>query len=303
MTGERIAVRWEGVSKSFAGTKALDGLSLEVPRGSVFGLLGRNGTGKTTALRILLGLLRPDAGRSEVLGEDSLRLSRGVRQRIGYLSEEKFPYDSLPIAPTLRFVAAFVPAFDWKRADALATRLGVRQDVALSAMSLGERRRAELFLALAPDPELLILDDPWLGLDAAARREFLWAALELARDEGKTILFTSHVLTDVERIVDRVAIVEAGRLRCADTLDAIKSRTKRLVIDLPPGDDGSRVVVPGEVRRRREGGALVVVTGAFAPGMEQRLSGGERDVRVEDLNLEELFCEVTGTPAAEARAP
>jgi len=290
-------LRWDGVSKSFGGSKALEGFSLEVPAGSVFGLLGRNGTGKTTAVRILLGLLRPDAGRSEVLGEDSLRLPRGVRRRVGYLSEEAFPYDDLEMPRLLRFVSAFFERWDMERCERLAKRMEVRRDVPLKEMSLGERRRAELFLALAQDPEILVLDDPWLGLDAVARRDFLETALEAAREEGKTLLFTSHVLTDVERIVDRVAILREGRVRTASGLDDLKARTKRVILDLPGGGDGGGIVVPGEVARRREAGSLVVVTEGRSPGLEARLAAGGAEVRVEDLGLEEIFIELTRGPA------
>lgn len=289
-------LKWEGVSKSFKGARALEGFSLEVPAGSVFGLLGRNGTGKTTAIRILLGLLRPDGGRSEVLGEDSLRLSRAVRQKVGYLSEESFPYDDLEMPRLLRFVSAFFEKWDMDRCERLAKRMEVRRDVPLGEMSLGERRRAELFLALAQDPEILVLDDPWLGLDAVARRDFLEAALDAAREEGRTLLFTSHVLTDVERIVDRVAILQDGRLRTASTLDDLKARTKRVILDLPDGGDGAGIVVPGEVGRRREAGSLVIVTEGWSPGLEARLAAGGAEVRVEDLGLEELFLELTRGP-------
>jgi ABC-2 type transport system ATP-binding protein len=296
MSGDGIALRWEGVSKAFDGSRALDGFTLEVPKGSVFSLLGRNGSGKTTGIRILLGLLRPDAGRSEVLGEDSLALSSGVRQRIGYLSEEPFPYNDLPLPRLLKFVSAFFPNWDWKRSETLADRMKVRRDLPLSQMSLGERRRAELFLVLAQNAEVLVLDDPWLGIDAAARREFLWTALDVAQEEGKTILFTSHVLTDVERIVNRVAILDAGRLLLADDLDALKERTKRIVLDLGPGTDGGDLVVPGEVSRIRKDGTLAIVTGACSEHVLDQLRGRFPDVRLEDLNLEEIFCELTAVP-------
>lgn len=296
MSDDAIALRWDGVSKSYGEAKALDGFSLAVPKGSVFGLLGRNGTGKTTAIRILVGLLRPDAGRSEVLGEDSLSLPREVRMRIGYLSEAPFPYDDLAMPRLIKFVSAFFPAWDFERSERLADRMKVRRDLPLSKMSLGERRRAELFLVLAQDADILVLDDPWLGLDAAARREFLWTALDVAQEEGKTILFTSHVLTDVERIVDRVAILDAGRLRLADDLDVLKARTKRVVLDLRPGSDARDVVIPGEISRVHREGTLAIVTGGFSEGLLAQLRGRFPEVRVEDLNLEEIFCELTAAP-------
>src|SRR5262249_10655238 len=145
------------------------------------------------------------------------------------------------------------------------------------------------FLALAPDPEILVLDDPWLGLDVVARRDFLWAALEMARDEGKTILFTSHIVTDVERIVDRVAVMDAGRVRLADDLDALKARTKRIVVELHNGDRAANLVVPGEIRRHERGGAIEIVTEAFEERALDAVRARFPEARVEDLNLEEVF--------------
>lgn len=289
-----IALRWDGVAKSYGGSKALDGFSLEVPEGSVFGLLGRNGAGKTTAIRVLLGLLRPDAGRSEVLGEDSLSLSRGARQRIGYLSEEPFPVDDLPMPYLLRYLSAFFEDWDEARVARLGERLRVVQDRPLSKMSLGERRKAELFAALAPDPGVLVLDDPWVGIDAASRREFLWTALDMAREEGKTILFTSHILTDVERVADRVAILRAGAVTLCGELDEVKARTKRIVIE---GVADGGLAIPGEVRRARESGSLVLVTTAFQPAVLDRIRERAPEARAEDLNLEEIFCETAGGEA------
>jgi len=303
MTDDGAAIKAEGLTKKLGDTLAVNGLSFDVPRGSVFGLLGRNGAGKTTAIRLLLGLLSPDAGRSSVFGEDSLRLSRGTRQRIGYLSEKKFPYDDLPIRPLLRFVSAFFEAWDWEKTADLLGRFDVPQDRPLSEMSAGERRKAELLVVLAQSPDLLILDDPAVGLDVTVRREFLWAALEVARDEGKTVLFTSHVLTDVERVADTVAILNHGAVRVLAPLDDLKARTKRLVIELPDGARAEGVVVPGEVSREARGRELSVVTGACSAELEARLRAELGSLEVEDLNLEDIFCAVVGGgPARDERA-
>lgn len=296
-TTDGPAIEARGLRKTVGEVLAVDDLSFSVPRGSVFGLVGRNGAGKTTAIRLLLGLLRPDAGSSSVLGADSLDLPRDVRRRIGYLSEEPFPYDDLAFPRLLRFVSAFFPSWDAARAEALAARFQVPQSRTLREMSLGERRRAEMVLVLAPDPEILVLDDPWLGLDAVARREFLLVALEAARDAGKTILFTSHILTDVERIVDRVAFLRGGSLRAQGELDEVKARTKRLVVGLGPGELASSVVVPGEVRRRTEGRDVVVVTEVFDEPLLAALRARHASVEVVDLNLEEIFCELLDVPA------
>jgi ABC-2 type transport system ATP-binding protein len=318
MNDETPVLELRGVRRTFRGfgrktVVALDGLDLAVPRGSVFGLLGRNGSGKTTALRIALGLLRPDAGEVRTLGEDARSLSAEARRRIGYLSERSFEYDDLPLPDLFLFLSAFFPRWDHAYALRLVERMELPSDVSLAEMSLGTRRRAELCVALAPRPEFLILDDPWLGVDAAARRDFLAAALEAARDDGVTMLFTSHVLTDVERIADRIAIIDHGRLRWQGELDALKSSCKRLVVETPRGIDPAKLVVPGEIRRRPTGSASLVaaaevateiVTTAFTPAVLAALRAQGAAVEVEDLNLESAFVEMVreagDTPSAGA---
>jgi ABC-2 type transport system ATP-binding protein len=278
-------IRAEHLEKAYGKTPALRGLDLEVPEGSVFGLLGPNGSGKTTAIRTILGLLRPDRGRSEVYGESSLRLSWRTRQRIGYLSEAGFPYDDLAIDDLLRFVSAFFERWDWDRSRELLERMDVPRDRALRDLSAGQRRRGELLLVLAQDPDLLVLDDPTAGLDATVRREFLRSALELAREAGKTVLFTSHVLTDVERIVDTVGILKDGSMRLVAPLDELKASVKRIVIEVP----GAAPVLPGEVSRETIPTGLAVTTTACDEGLLADLRSRYGAVHVEDLNLEDIF--------------
>jgi ABC-2 type transport system ATP-binding protein len=284
------------LKKTMGSVDAVRGLSFSVGKGSIYGLIGPNGSGKTTAIKCLLGLLRPEAGECRVLGEDSKSLSRACRQRVGYLSEKPFPWQDLVVPDLLRFLAALFDRWDGPRMEALGKRMGVALDRPLNAMSFGERRKAELFLALAPDPEVLVLDDPWLGVDARVRRDFLLALLEETRERGRTVLFTSHILTDVEKVADRVAILVNGTIRTEDDMDALKARVKRIVIELRPGVSPDEVVVAGEVSRALAGGVLTLVTSAFAPDVEARLAERFGRVTVEPLNLEAAFVELTGTP-------
>src|SRR5262245_22155396 len=150
----------EGLCRSFGHLEAVRDLTFAVEPGTVFGLLGLNGSGKTSTIRMLLGLLRPDRGTARVLGEDSQSLSPDCRQRIGYLSEEAFPYQDLPLPSLLRFVSAFFPRWDWAYTNDLIERFSPPLDRPLTVMSLGERRKCELLLVLAQKPDLLILDDP-----------------------------------------------------------------------------------------------------------------------------------------------
>ena len=260
-----LAIQATGLHKSYGDKEAVAGLDLEVERGRIFGLIGPNGAGKSATIRMLMGLSRPDSGSVRVFGEEAMRMERATRQRIGYLSEQSVEDHGLPLSGLLRYHSAFFPTWDWDCVDELVRRIAVPRDRPLDEMSAGQRRRCELVLTLAHDPDLLVLDDPTVGLDATVRRDFLWAALELARDDGKTIVFTSHVLHDVERIVDTVAILRDGRIAANDELDALLGRTSR-------------------------GSDLILVTERFDDALERRLRR-QHEAVVENLNLEELFCE------------
>jgi len=285
----------ENLSKTRGDRAVLDGVSFAIPRGSVFGLIGPNGAGKTTTIKILLGMLRPDAGRVEVFGRAPIDQPPAARQRIGYLSERSggLELPDLPVAELLEYSSHFFATWDWAWCRQLVARMGVPADRTLYAMSEGERRKAELLVAMAHRPELLVLDDPMLGLDARARREILWATLETARDDGTTILFTSHVLQDVERIVDHVLILDRGCVRLGGPLDEVLAGTKRLVFP----DAGERLEpIPGEVRRTLHGKDVTVVVRDFTAGLVSTLANRHPSVRVEDLNLEEIFCAVIADP-------
>jgi ABC-2 type transport system ATP-binding protein len=303
MTTETPAITWRGVSRSFktssgGETRALVDFTLDVPRGSIFGLLGRNGCGKSTALQVALGLLRPESGEARLLDADSRELPADVRRKTGYLSEAPFEYDDIPIPHLLRFLSAFFPKWDAAYVEALRAKMRVPTDKALSEMSVGVRRRSELFLALAPRPELLVLDDPWLGVDAVARRDVLTAALDAARDEGVTVLFTSHVLTDVERGADRVAVMRPGKVLWNGALDDLKAACKRLVIEPRSGANLDAVDVPGLLRRETKDGLVLATTAAFDPDVVAALRSNGHDVVVEDLNLEAAFVEMTADEEA-----
>lgn len=289
-----LAIQVTDLHKSYGKTEAVRGVDFEVEQGRIFGLVGVNGAGKSSTIRMMMGLSKPDRGTVRIFGEEATRMARGTRKRIGYLSESSIEDHGLPLSGLLRYYSAFFGGWDWHRVAELTSRLEVPTDRPLDDMSAGQRRRCELVLTLAHDPDLLVLDDPTVGLDATVRRDFLWAALELARDEGKTIVFTSHVLHDVERIVDSVGILRNGRLVACDELDTILGRTKRLV--LRDTDSRDLEEVQGELSREQRGRDLILVTEQFGPELERELRGS-RDAIVENLNLEELFCEFAATGA------
>lgn len=284
----------EGLTKRSGSRAIVDELDLTVPRGSVFGLIGPNGCGKTTTLRLLIGLLHPDEGSSHLLGEDSRKLSGDARRRIAYLSSDGFEIDDLPLPFLFRFLAAHRPTWDPVLASKLAERLAVPGGSELGNMSKGERRRAELVLSLAFRPELVILDEPMLGLDTEVRRDFLDLILETAREEGTTILLTSHVLTDLERVVDRVAFQVDGRCFLAGELDDLKGTCRRIVLPADVRQDVGPIA--GEQARRVKGEDLIVLVTEFDPISVVQLEAAGYSPDVQQLNLEELFLEVARAP-------
>lgn len=237
----RDAIAIEGVSKFYRDQVALDGLTLSVPEGSVYGLLGENGAGKTTTIQILLGMIRPDAGRARVLGLDPAREGLEVRRRVGYVPEVPSLYDWMTVAEIGWFAAGFHPeavvgpsGFLTRYTEA-AKGFGLPPGRKIKALSKGMRAKVSLSLALAPDPALLILDEPTSGLDAMVRREFLESMVDLAA-AGRTVFLSSHQLGEVERVASHVALLHKGKLVLAEALDDLRARTFLLAVNFQGRD-------------------------------------------------------------------
>jgi ABC-2 type transport system ATP-binding protein len=227
-------IRLEALTKRFGSETALDAVSLEVPPGTVFALLGENGAGKTTSIRIMLGLAEADAGRAEVLGLDSARQGLQIRQRVGYVPERPTLYDWMTVEEIGWFTAGFYgPGFLPEYAR-LVAQFGLPPRKKLKALSKGTRAKVALSLALAYQPELLILDEPTSGLDALVRREFLESMVDRAA-QGQTVFLSSHQIGEVERVADIVAILRKGKLLLAEPLDQLKAQMRRLTVTLKDG--------------------------------------------------------------------
>ena len=220
-------VAFTGVQRWFGSHVVLRGLDLRIQKGQVYALLGRNGSGKSTALRILLGFLRPHAGRACVFGVDSTELGPAQRARIGYVGEEHRLYATMTVGGAVAFERGTRPGF---RADFVAhalQRTGLRSSQPIVKLSRGQRATLCLILAVASQPDLLVCDDPALGLDVVMRREFLDALIDLLADTGCTVLFSSHFLSDVERIADHIGFLHDGGLVVDAPLDQLKRRVLR----------------------------------------------------------------------------
>jgi ABC-2 type transport system ATP-binding protein len=215
------------LTKQFRGKPAVSRLSLTVPRGAIFGLLGDNGAGKTTTIRMLTGLLPPDYGKAMILGEDCWSAAANLRHRIGYVPERPKFYDWMTVGEIGWFTAGFHRREFLPRYQELIEGYQLKPTAKLQTLSKGQYAKVALALALAPDPEVLILDEPTSGLDLFVRREFLSSMVGLA-EQGRTILISSHQIAEVERVASHVAFIAEGRLLLTATTEELRKRIVRL---------------------------------------------------------------------------
>jgi ABC-2 type transport system ATP-binding protein len=218
------------LTRRFAAKAALDDVSLTVPTGGVFGLIGANGAGKTTLIKHLLGMLRAEQGSVRVFGQDPIENPVGVLGRIGYLSEDRDLPDWMRVSELMSYTQAFFPNWDERYAEELREAFDLNPNARIKTLSRGQRARAGLLAALAHRPPLLVLDEPSSGLDPVVRRDILSAIIRTIAEEGRTVLFSSHLLDEVERVADRVAIINQGRLLLTASMDEVKERHRRVTL-------------------------------------------------------------------------
>lgn len=285
-------MRLDRLQKNFSDKEVLSGIELALEPGTVLGLLGANGSGKTTLIKCALGLLRPTAGAATVFGENAWDLSAAAKARLGYVPQEVTSYPWMRVRQVIAYTAAFYPRWHPAFVASLCERWHVPLEDRVGALSTGQLQTVGIVLALGHKPELLVLDEPVASLDPSARRQFLRTLLELLEDNKQSILFSTHITSDLERVAQRVAILGDGRIRFCGDLDELKDRVKRLRIiarhDLPKS-----FAVPGALRCEVAGQHATVSVADF----DERLVGDmqktwDADVSVHDLNLEEIFVEM-----------
>jgi ABC-2 type transport system ATP-binding protein len=226
-------VEFAGVTRKFGDKTALDNVSLAIPRGGVFGLIGGNGAGKTTLIKHVLGLLHAQAGTVKLFGLDPVQHPVETLSRVGYLSEDRDLPDWMRVGELLRYTQAFYPDWDEAYAEELRQAFELDRNAVLKTLSRGQRARAGLLVALAHRPDLLVLDEPSSGLDPVVRRDILGAIIRTIAEEGRTVLFSSHLLDEVERVADRVAILHQGRILLSAAMDQLKETHLRLTLRFP----------------------------------------------------------------------
>jgi ABC-2 type transport system ATP-binding protein len=228
--GVPSVIEIKNVSRRFGTKLALDDVSLTVPRGGVFGLIGGNGAGKTTLLKHVMGMLKAQTGSVKVFGLDPIAQPVAVLSRMGYLSEERDLPNWMRVRELIRYTQAFYPTWDERFADELREMFELDPNTKIRALSRGQRARAGLLVALAHRPELLVLDEPSSGLDPVVRRDILGAIIRTIAEEGRTVLFSSHLLDEVERVADHIAMIHEGRVVLADSMDDLKDSYRRVTL-------------------------------------------------------------------------
>ena len=211
------------LTRRFGTRTALDSVTVSMPRGAVYGLVGANGAGKTTLIKHILGLLRTDSGTVRVFGRDPVADPVGVLSRIGYLSEENDLPGWMRVDELMRYSRAFYPAWDDAYAEELRRNFALDAAAKVRDLSKGQKARAGLLVALAYRPELLLLDEPSSGLDPIVRRDILGAVIRTIAHEGRTVLFSSHLLDEVEEVADHVTMISAGKIVLSAPLAAISA--------------------------------------------------------------------------------
>jgi ABC-2 type transport system ATP-binding protein len=296
-------IRVTGLEKRYGETRAVDGVSFQVPAGTVFGLLGPNGAGKTTTVEVLEGLRTPDAGEVRVLGLDAVMHADSLKGRIGVSLQTAALYPKLTVAEVLDLFRSF---YGHGRAtdDLIGLMdLGEKRSTRTQDLSGGQRQRLSVALALVNDPELIFLDEPTTGMDPAARRS-LWDIILGLRAEGRTVLLTTHYLEEAEVLCDRVAIMDHGRILEEGTVDELVTghfKERAVRFDALDGlGDAQVAAMPGVARVKHEDGAVLLYTRDVAGTIGAVLDAAEAlgrepaNLGVRRATLEDVFLDLTG---------
>jgi ABC-2 type transport system ATP-binding protein len=290
---DELALSAHGLTKSYGRVRALRGIDVEMARGEVLGYLGPNGAGKTTTIRCMLDLIRPDGGTLRVLGIDPQKDPVEVRSRVGYVPGELQMYENMTVEGVLRYINGLRRrSADWNHVRELADRLDLDMAPAIKNLSHGNKQKVGVIQALMHRPELLLLDEPTLGLDPLMQREVL-GMIQEAREAGASVFFSSHIMSEVEAVADRVAIIRKGVVaEVADPSSLIRRAMRRAKVSFKERVDTSRLAqVAGVTVLSEDGGtsALLQVEGEMDRLIKALAEMPVSDFETERPSLEEVF--------------
>jgi ABC-2 type transport system ATP-binding protein len=280
------------IRKRFDIRSVLLGLNLDVPAGTVLGLMGRNGAGKSTLIKCLLGLLKPDSGKATVFDEDSWNLSAAAKQRIGYVPQTMPGFRWMKAKIFLDYIGSYYQRWNRDKVLTLMKEWGITGDMRISRMSEGEIQKLSIIRALGHEPDLLVFDEPVASLDPLARRDFLRQIVELGMDEKRTMIFSSHIASDLERVASEIVIIKEGVVAYRGELAVLQERIRRIRIQ-SEYNLHTPIPIPNIIHSVVEG-ATAEVTVDDVPDDEIMRLGDKLSARItiESLNLEDIFLEV-----------
>jgi ABC-2 type transport system ATP-binding protein len=282
-----LAVQFAGVSKTYRHF-TLEDIDLELPTGSIMGFIGANGAGKSTTLRILMGLVHQDRGEVRVLGFPMPAQGAAAKRDIGFVSEDMRLYKTATLAWHMAFIRSIFPGWDQAYAETLLKRFDLKAEQKLKGVSHGQRVKAALLLVLARRPRLLVLDEPTTGLDPVARSEVLAALMEVLADDRRTVLFSSQNTLDVEQISDQITFIDRGRIVDSDDKETFLDRWRRMRLDVPSGVD--LPALPGVIGTTGSSRLAVVTTNHYDEAMTAAYRNAGVTVNaVDPMTLEEIF--------------
>ena len=288
------AIETHDLTRYYGRKCVVDTLNLKVPRGSIFGFLGRNGAGKSTTIRMLLGLVEPTRGSATILGYDCRNLPPQARERIGYLAEGHHVYGWMTVGECGCFQSSFYKHWNQSIFDGVVDHFNLDRKAKAGDLSRGQRAGLCLAMTMAPEPELLILDDPALGLDPVARRSLLQSMIYVTRRSDRTILFSSHLLAEVERVADYVAVLDYGVLRASCPLETFRERVRQFVLRFD-GPTPQLPEIPGLLQAFRSTGEISLTIANYDARSEELLRSLQ-PIAFEEvpLSLEDAFISYLG---------
>jgi len=290
MSDNGAIIRMEGVSKAFGRTRALDGVNLAVHPGRIIGLLGANGAGKSTLLRTIIGLYLPDQGRVETFGCLARDLGPKELARIGYVHQEGELLNWMTVGQLLRYVAAYYPNWNRDLERRYIADFEVDEKARVGTLSPGERQKVAILIAIGFEPELLILDEPASALDPIARARFLDLLLELIQTENRTILISSHILSDVEKVIDHVIIMDQGQIIRDCAFDDLREQYARVRLTALHGPLPAQLPFAGVLACQRSGSeALLTLQGQSPQSIEESARSIDCKAEIQPLPLDDIY--------------
>ncbi len=290
MNSENPIVQIHNVCKRFGKTKALDEIDLEIFSGSIIGLLGANGAGKSTLLRHIIGLYLADEGQCTTFGCDAGKLGPRELGRIGYVHQEGELLEWMTVKQLIRYVSTYYPNWNRQLEEKYIADYEISTTARVGSLSPGQRQKLAILLAIGFEPELLILDEPASTLDPIARAQFLDLLLQIIQDENRTIIISSHILSDVEKIIDHAVIMKQGRILVDCSFDELREQFCQVRVSALSGELPSELPFANMVQCRRSNGqAILTVQDSSREQLEQTAQGLNCEIDIQTLTLEDIY--------------